>query len=145
MIGTQRANECLGTRASSKCPHTDMPEPGFVQRSAKGKGERAQGRKARGSRGLPADEMLSHCMRAGLTVTMGSSGNPIRTQIWSLRMQMQQAAIGGGRKRWWPTTSGGCEWAGSLWSEESISRNQTQISRRKRPGTQSKRHSTART
>ena len=48
-----QCERCLGSHAASKCPHAEMPEPGFLKRAAKGKGKKGGGRKGEGGKRPP--------------------------------------------------------------------------------------------
>lgn len=47
-----QCDRCLGGHPSTKCPHAEMPEPGFLRRS-KGKGKKGSGKKGKGSKRPP--------------------------------------------------------------------------------------------
>ena len=48
-----QCERCLGSHSASKCPHAEMPEPGFLKRSSKGKGKKGGGKKGKGGRRPP--------------------------------------------------------------------------------------------
>ena len=47
-----QCDRCLGSHPSVRCPHQEMPTPGFLKKSGKGKGKdgKGRGRKGRGKR-----------------------------------------------------------------------------------------------
>ena len=48
----RQCDRCLGSHPSVRCPHSEMPTPGFLKKSGKGKGKdgKGRGRKGRGKR-----------------------------------------------------------------------------------------------
>ena len=43
----------MGSHAANKCPHAEMPEPGFLKRVAKGRGKKGGGKKGKGGKKPP--------------------------------------------------------------------------------------------